>query len=124
MELTLVYDGGCIFCSHFALRSELTGGIEELRIVDGRKDNKLRMKLKSHGLNLSEGAVLMEGCRAWHGSEAITELSRRMSPSDPLLILLRNIFMNKRNAIKIYPTLLFARRLALGVRGLPIDPDN
>jgi predicted DCC family thiol-disulfide oxidoreductase YuxK len=25
MALTLVYDGGCPFCRHFALASELTG---------------------------------------------------------------------------------------------------
>ena len=32
MTLTLVYDGGCPFCREFALRTELTSGIDNLEI--------------------------------------------------------------------------------------------
>ena len=32
MAQILVYDGGCPFCLHFALRSELVGGLPDLEI--------------------------------------------------------------------------------------------
>ena len=42
MTLTLVYDGDCPFCSAFAQRAELKGGLPELDIRDGRTDHTLR----------------------------------------------------------------------------------
>jgi predicted DCC family thiol-disulfide oxidoreductase YuxK len=105
MALVLVYDGGCPFCCHFALRAELVGGLPGLEIRDGRADHGLRSQLNARGLDLARGAVLLEGEQAWHGAEAIAELCRRLRPSDPLLGVL-------------------ARRLALQWKGLPEDPDQ
>ena len=124
MNLTLVYDGGCLFCRSFALRSELLGGLSDLKIVDGRADWVLRRELETRGLRLADGAGLLEGDQAWHGSAAIAELCARMQPSDPLLKLLRDLFRDHNRAGALYPGLLLARRLALGLRGLPVDPDE
>ena len=124
MPLTLVYDGGCLFCRSFALRSELLGGLPDLKILDGRADDALRRTLEARGMRLADGAVLMEEEQAWHGSAAIAELSRRMQPSDPLLMVLRDLFRDRSRAEALYPGLLLARRLALGLRGLPVDPDQ
>ena len=123
MVLTLVYDGGCPFCRHFALRSELTSGIPDLEIRDGRSETALRHQLHQRGMNLANGAVLLEGDQAWHGSAAIAELSRRMRPGDPLLQLLRSVFKEESRSTALYPGLLLARRIALALRGLPEDPD-
>ena len=124
MTLTLVYDGGCLFCSQFALRSELCSGIQNFRIVDGRSAHRLRRELKRNGLDLAKGAVLLEGDEAWHGSAAVAELSRRMKPSDPLLSLLRLMFKSDNRAAGLYPCLLLAREAALKIRGLPLNPDQ
>ena len=124
MTLTLVYDGGCPFCSQFALRSELLGGVVGLRILDGREDHALRRALAAKGMNLANGAVLLDGDDAWHGSAAITELCRRMNPSDALLRALVALFCRPERAAFLYPCLLLARRLLLAFKGLPNDPET
>lgn len=124
MALTLVYDGGCPFCRHFARRSELLGGMPNLVIKDGRSDHELRSRLRQQGFKLSEGAVLIDGNRIWHGSEAISILCQQLAPSDPLLQLLHGLFRDSRRANLLYPGLLAARQIALGLRGLPLDPDQ
>ena len=124
MAFTLVYDGGCPFCRHFAHRSELMGGLPDLVIRDGRSDHELRAMLRSKGFNLSNGAVLMDEDQIWHGSEAISMLCRHLSPSDPLLQLLNGLFKDSGRANLFYPGLLMARQIALGLRGLPVDPDQ
>ena len=124
MTLALVYDGGCPFCRQFALAAELTGGIPLLELRDGRADHTLRAALKARGLNLANGAVLLEGEQAWHGADAIAELCRRLAPSGPLLHLLRGLFSEPNRAKRIYPLLLLARRMALHWKGLPEDPDQ
>ena len=123
MPFTLVYDGGCPFCRHFALRSELLGGVPDLEIRDGRSDHELRAMLRRRGYNISNGAVLMDGEQIWHGSEAITMLCRNLTPSDPLLRVLHGVFSNSKRANLLYPGLLAARQIALGLKGLPLDPD-
>jgi predicted DCC family thiol-disulfide oxidoreductase YuxK len=124
MALVLVYDGGCPFCCHFALRAELVGGLPGLEICDGRADHGLRSQLNARGLDLARGAVLLEGEQAWHGAEAIAELCRRLRPSDPLLGVLRQLFVASPRARRLYPLLLWARRMALQWKGLPEDPDQ
>ena len=103
MTLTLVYDGGCPFCRHFALRSELEGGLADLVIRNGRADHALRAALKERGLDLARGAVLLEGEQAWHGAEAIAELCGRLQASDPLLALLNQLFSAPPRARLLYP---------------------
>jgi hypothetical protein len=120
----LVYDGGCPFCRHFALSSELRGGLPNLRIVDGRADTALRRRLQARGLALAEGAVLLRGEAAWHGAAAIQHLCALMRPSDPLLRLLVPLFQGPSRSQQLYPLLLAARRLALAAQGLPVDPDR
>ena len=41
----LVFDGGCVFCRHFAELSELRSGIPGLTIRDGRADGALQFNL-------------------------------------------------------------------------------
>lgn len=122
--LRLVYDGGCPFCRHFALSSELRGGVPNLSIVDGRADTHLRHELRARGLALAEGAILLQGDRAWHGAEAVRHLCGLMRPSDPLLQLLVPLFDDPSRSDRLYPLLLGARRLALALKRLPLDPDR
>jgi predicted DCC family thiol-disulfide oxidoreductase YuxK len=123
-EWLLVYDGGCPFCRHFAMSSELRGGLPNLRIVDGRADAGLRRSLLARGLPLAEGAVLLQGGQAWHGAAAVRQLCRLMRPSDSLLKVLVPLFDGQGRSARLYPVLLAARRLALALKGLPVDPDR
>ncbi|MCS5691216.1 DUF393 domain-containing protein [Cyanobium sp. FGCU-6] len=119
----LVFDGGCPFCRRFAELSELRSGIPGLTIRDGRADGALRHALSQRGFQLRNGAMVIEGEQVLHGSEAIAWLCERMTPSAALLALLAPLMADGQRARTLYPLLLLARRLALGLRGLPLDPD-
>ena len=118
----LVFDGGCLFCRHFAELSELRSGIPGLQIRDGRADQALREQLERRGYRLRDGAMVLDGEQILHGAEAIAWLCRRMTPSAALLHLLAPLLADSRRARVMYPLLLVARRLALSLRGLPLDP--
>ena len=127
-RLRLVFDGGCPFCRCFAELSELKGGLPRLEIIDGRANGQLRQALKAQGHPLSRGAVLMVeldgGTRVVHGPGAVALLCRQLQPSAGLLRLLKVVFASQERTERLYPLLLWARRLALGWRGLPVDPDH
>ena len=119
----LVFDGGCPFCQQFAQLSALRGGITGLQIRDGRAEDGLRRELNRRGYHLAEGAVIIAGDQLLHGAAAIQWICSRMAPTDPLLALLKPLFGQADRARRAYPLLLLARRLALGLKGLPVDPD-
>ncbi|MFO7628684.1 MAG: DCC1-like thiol-disulfide oxidoreductase family protein [Prochlorococcaceae cyanobacterium] len=120
----LVFDGGCPFCRHFAELSELRSGIEGLQIRDGRADPELRLQLQRGGQRLRDGAFVIDGGRVLHGAEAIQWLCARMHPSDALLQLLAPLLAGPERSRRLYPLLLLARRAALALRRLPVDPDR
>ena len=120
----LVFDGGCVFCRHFAELSALRSGIPELQIRDGRDDQDLRHQLAQRGFCLTDGAMVLVGDQVLHGAEAITWLCARMNPSPGLLQLLTPLFADAPRTLRLYPLLLLARRVALVARGLPVDPDQ
>ncbi len=122
--IRLVFDGGCPFCSTFAAMGELRGGLPQLQIIDGRADHALRRRLKQQGFDLASGAVLIEGERCWHGAEAVQRLCVKLRPSSALLGLLKAVFGEEKRSRTLYPLLLAARRGALALRGLPLDPDD
>lgn len=120
----LVYDGGCPFCRHFAELCEMRGGIPHLEFRDGRADRALRRALKARGCPIRDGAVLIDGDRLLHGAAAIQWICARLQPSAALLRLLGMVFADSGRASRLYPLLLLARRLALGLKGLSVDPDG
>ena len=120
----LVFDGGCVFCRHFAELSELRSGIPGLQIRDGRAERELRLGLERRGYPLRDGAVLIDGERVLHGAEAIQWLCARMQPSAALLRLLAPLLSTPSLARLLYPWLLLARRAALALRGLPLQPGE
>lgn len=120
----LVFDGGCVFCRHFATWSELRGGIPGLRIADGRSDHGLRESLEQLGFRLADGAVLIHRNRILHGADAIHWLCSRMPPSSDLRQRLSGLLATPQGARRFYPWLLLARRFALAFRGLPVDPGQ
>lgn len=120
----LVFDGGCVFCRHFATLSELRSGIPGLEIRDGRADQTLRRQLAACGYALHQGAVLLLDDEVLHGAAAIQWLCARMAPSSTLLQLLGPLLATPQRATRLYPLLLLARRAALALRGLPLDPDQ
>ena len=118
----LVFDGGCVFCRHFAELSELRGGLRGLRIHDGRADPALLRQLEHSGARMRDGAFLIAEGRVLHGADAIAWLCAHMTPSDALLQLLATLLASPPRARRLYPLLLAARRLALAARGLSPDP--
>ncbi|MBM5801323.1 MAG: DUF393 domain-containing protein [Cyanobacteria bacterium K_DeepCast_35m_m2_023] len=120
----LVYDGGCPFCRHFAERSELCSGIAQLQIVDGRADRAMHQRLVAMRVPMRDGAVVLVGEQVLHGAEAIQWLCGQMQPSDALLALLSGLLRSRQRSQRLYPLLLLARRAALTLRGLPLDPGD
>ena len=125
-EKTLfIYDGECPFCNHFAQLLELKSNLQEVEILDGRKNLPLLSKLYNKGYDLNKGAILINNENIMHGAESINWIcSQIKEPSDSLLEILRIIFTSNKRTNFLFPFLLWGRRLSLTVKGKVWKPVN
>ena len=69
---TFIYDGECPFCNHFAELLEIKSKINNIKILDGRKNLTLIKSLLDKGYDLDKGAILLKDEDIFHGADAIT----------------------------------------------------
>ena len=118
-----IYDGECPFCNHFAQLLELKSSIQSLQIIDGRKNLEKLTQLYNQGYDLNKGAILIKDGKIKHGAEAISWIcSELKEPNDSLLKVLRIIFRSNKRSKKIFPVLLWSRRITLSIKGKVWQP--
>ena len=119
-DFTFIYDGECPFCNHFAELLELRSKVNNISIVDARKEPKLVKELLSKGFDIDQGAVLLNEDKIFHGHEAINRICNQINnPSSKLLKILTMTFKSSKRAKFIFPFLVTARRLTLISKGVP-----
>ena len=119
-DLIFIYDGECPFCNHFAELLELKSKINNISIIDGRKNLKLISSLLEKGYDIDKGAILLNGDKIFHGAEAINSVCKLINtPSDKLLKLLSQIFKSNKRTNFLFPFLVRARRFALISKRVP-----
>ncbi len=117
---TFIYDGECPFCNHFAELLELKSKINNIEILDGRKNLTLIKSLFNKGYDLDKGAILLKDKDIFHGAEAINTICKKINnPSSSLLFLLSRIFNSNKRTKVLFPLLVGARRFALISKGIP-----
>ena len=118
-NFTFVYDGECPFCNHFAELLELRSKVNNISILDARKNPKLVKELLNKGFDIDQGAVLLNEDKIFHGHEAINTICNQISsPSSKLLKMLTLTFKSSSRAKFIFPFLVTARRFALISKGV------
>ena len=118
-NLTFIYDGECPFCNHFAELLELKSKINNIKILDARKNLKIINSLLEKGFDIDKGAILLKGDEIFHGAEAINKICNQINnPSGKLLKLLSKIFKSDKRTNFLFPFLVRARRFALISKGV------
>ena len=118
-DITFIYDGECPFCNHFAELLELKSKLNNISIIDGRKNIQIIKSLLEKGYDIDKGAILIKGEDIFHGSEAINFVCNKINnPSGTLLKVLSNIFKSNKRTKILFPFLVRARRFALISKGI------
>jgi len=119
-KITFIYDGECPFCNHFAELLELKSNINNISILDGRRNPELLKDLLKKGYDLDKGAILLMNKEIFHGASAINTICKLINqPSNKLLEILSKTFKSSERTRFLFPFLVTARRLALISKGIP-----
>ncbi len=121
-NFTFIYDGECPFCNHFAELLEIKSHINNIKILDGRKNLTLIKSLLKKGYDLDKGAILLKDENIFHGADAISTICKQINnPSSSLLLLLSRVFKSNKRTNFIFPLLVRARRFALISKGISLS---
>ena len=116
---TFIYDGECPFCNNFAELLEIKSKINNIKILDGRKNLSIIKSLLEKGYDLDKGAILLKDDDIFHGANAINTICKEIkNPSSNLLKILSSVFNSKKRTKFFFPLLLRARRFALISKGV------
>ena len=116
---TFIYDGECPFCNHFAELLEIKSKVNNIKILDGRKNSTLIKSLLEKGFDIDKGAILLKDEDIFHGAEAINTICKQIkNPSSSLLFLLSRLFKSTKRTNVLFPFLVRARRFALIAKGV------
>ena len=118
-DFTFIYDGECPFCNHFAELLEIKSKINNIKILDGRKNLGIIKSLLEKGYDLDQGAILLKDDDIFHGAKAINTICKEVkNPSSNLLKILSSVFNSNKRTKFFFPLLLRARRFALISKGV------
>ena len=76
---TFIYDGECPFCNHFAELLEIKSKLNNIKILDGRKNLTLIKSLLDKGYDLDKGAILLKDEEIFHGADAINTICKQIN---------------------------------------------
>ena len=118
-NFTFIYDGECPFCNNFAELLEIKSKINNIKILDGRKNLSIIRSLLEKGYDLDKGAILLKDDDIFHGAKAINVICKEFNnPSSNLLKILSSVFKSNKRTKVLFPLLITARRLALISKGI------
>ena len=118
-NFTFIYDGECPFCNHFAELLEIKSKINNIKILDGRKNLNIIKSLLEKGYDLDQGAILLKDDDIFHGAKAINTICKEIkNPTSNLLKILSSLFKSNKRTKLVFPFLLRARRFTLISKGV------
>ncbi|PZP84653.1 MAG: hypothetical protein DI582_08230 [Azospirillum brasilense] len=118
-DVYFVYDGECPICTLGARFYQVRRSVGKVITVDARTeaDHFVMQEVKVARLDLDEGMVIRYQDRLYQGAEAL-HLMATLGADEGLLNQLNNkIFVSRRLADLLYPSMRMARNIALRLKG-------
>jgi predicted DCC family thiol-disulfide oxidoreductase YuxK len=116
-DLVLVYDGECPVCSSYVRYVRLKETVGQVRLVNARDGGPWVARVRSAGMDLDEGMVLLYGGRLYHGPDCIHMLALLSSQSGLFNRINSVIFRSARLSSLLYPAMRCGRNLLLRLLG-------
>ncbi len=119
-DVIIIYDGECPLCQFGVTHFRARDGVK-LELLDARTESAhpVLQEIRTRGLSLDEGMVVVTDNRYHHSAGALQKLAE-LGADDDLINRLNARFMSSEAASNAaYPLLKLGRRLALWAKGKP-----
>ncbi|SEL10354.1 DCC1-like thiol-disulfide oxidoreductase family protein [Nitrosovibrio tenuis] len=114
-RLLVVYDGDCPLCANFVRFYSVRKNAGDVELINARERPGLVRELRSKGMEINDGMIVMWHGHHYYGAEGMHLLSILGNDSGAVGMLNRLLFHNKKIAAAVYPALAAGRRLTLSL---------
>lgn len=119
VKVTIVYDGGCPFCSDYVAYQDLKARAEAVELVDARSDAQALARYAIDAADLEDGMVVIVDGVAHRGAAAVHTLSTlSRAPRNWWVAAVAFVSRSAIVSSLLYPFLKLGRRIALTVLGV------
>lgn len=114
-RLLVVYDGDCPLCANFVKFYSVRKNTGDVELINARERPALVRDLRSRGMEINDGMIVMWRGHHYYGAEGMHLLSILGNDSGVTGMLNRLLFRNKKIAATVYPVLAAGRRMTLSL---------
>lgn len=114
-RLLVVYDGDCPFCANFVKFYAIRKNAGDVELINARERPALIRELRSRGMEINDGMIVLWRGHHYHGAEGMHLLSILGSQQGIFGMLNRLLFRNKNIATAVYPVLAAGRGVTLSL---------
>jgi predicted DCC family thiol-disulfide oxidoreductase YuxK len=97
-RLSIIYDGECPFCANFVKLYAIRKKVAEVELIDARGEPRLVQELRSRGMDINEGMVVIWQGRYYFGAAGMHLLSMLGTKAGIFGIFNQLLFQNRRVA--------------------------
>jgi predicted DCC family thiol-disulfide oxidoreductase YuxK len=121
-QLSIIYDGECPFCANFMELYTIRKMAAEVELIDARLRPELVQELRTRGMDVNDGMVVIWQGHYYFGAAGMHLLSVLGTESGIFGVFNQLLFRNRRVAGMIYPALAAGRQITLSLlRRKPIS---
>ncbi len=114
--LTIVYDGGCPFCSRYVRLLRLRENFD-IALIDARTVPDRVAAYAHQGIKIDEGLVVEVGGVLHYGANAVCLLSALSTRAGAWNWIFASLFRHRSVALLFYPAMRLGRRVTLAALG-------
>ena len=114
-RLSIIYDGECPFCANFVKLYAIRKKVTDVELIDARGQRGLVQELRSQGMDVNEGMVVIWQGHYYFGAAGMHMLSVLGTETGIFGVFNQLLFQNRRVAGLIYPALAAGRRITLSL---------
>ncbi len=123
-RLSIIYDGECPFCTNFVRSYIIRKNAGDMELINAREKPLLVQELRSKGMEINDGMVVIWREHHYHGAEGMHLLSILGAEAGIFCMLNRFLFSNRNVAAAIYPVLVAGRRITLSLLRRKLIPHQ
>jgi predicted DCC family thiol-disulfide oxidoreductase YuxK len=115
--LDIIYDGECPFCSRFVELYRIRKNVGVVRLTNVRERPDLIAAFNRTGIDIDNGMIVKWDGRDFYGASAVSLLSMLAAEDGLWSKVNALLFKNPQRARRVYPFLVFGRKVALKLMG-------
>ena len=118
-QTKIIYDGNCPFCNNFIMVANLKKNLKHIVFLNARDSIEAKKIINDNNIDIDKGMIVCSKGQILYGDKAATFIVINGS-GGAIFLLYRLLLSNSKLSKKIYPILVFLRKIYFRLIGFKL----